>query len=214
MAYGARYVRMMAGDPGFFSGIGKLVSKVAAPIAAVSKIPVLGKVLGAVPGVGTALSVASLGASALGAASKTALGAKVLAGARAIAGGSKITKGPLKLPGGGSFGPSRPGIGSVIAGGTAVAAGLGLATGAFHKAAPSRKPKKQTAGQYARSNRRRSSVSRGSRCGCKAGTKKVCFRTGVRNKKSRRGGSRTAAQKRFAAAARRYGGRIPKGSSL
>lgn len=200
MSYGGRYIRMAAGDPGFFSGLVKTVSKVVSPVAkvvgAATKIPVLGSVLKAVPGVGTAINLVGAGTQALGIAKK-AVGA-----ARGI--GSPITKGPLML-GGKNLLPSRPGIGPVLLAGGATA--LGAAAGATMA---TRRPRTQAKSKRSRGTAR--STSQKTRCGCKKGTRKVCFRTGTRRKAS--SGSRTAAQKRFAAAARRYGGKIPKGVAL
>lgn len=198
MAYGARYIRMAAGDPGFLSGLVKGVSKV---VGTVSKIPVLGKVATMIPGVGTVLGVASIAGSLAGPAGKA------LQTARAVLGGSKVTKGALSLGGGAKF-PSRPGIGPVAGYGTALAAGAGLATGVATVAQKRRARRPATSPSARRSSRTRTTTSRSTRCGCKPGTRKVCF------KSRRTGGARTAAQKRFAAASRRHGGRIPKGAKL
>lgn len=216
MVYGGRYVRLAAGDPGLFSGLLKTVAKVAAPVAkvvgSVSKIPVIGKVAQMIPGVGTVVTGASLAGSALGALSKTKAGAAALQMARGAFGGSPVTKGPLML-GGKQLLPSRPGIGSMIGTGTAIggALGLGAMTGRALVGGGTKKKRATRTAPAASGGRRRrpfgAAATRG-RCGCKKGTRKVCFPV----RKSR--GTRTAAQRRFAAASKRYGGRIPKGARL
>lgn len=202
MSYGGRYIRMAAGDPGFFSGLVKTVSKAVSPVAkvvgAATKIPVLGNVLKAVPGVGTAISLVGAGTQALGIAKKA------VGGLRAGGVGSPITSGPLMV-GGKNLLPSRPGIGPVVMAGGATA--LGAAGGIKLL---QRKPATQSQGKRSRATGR-STATRG-RCGCKKGTRKVCFRTG--RSSSRRGVSarQAAARRRFAAAARR--GPIRKGTRL
>lgn len=212
--YGSRYVRLAAGDPGLFSGLVKTVAKVAAPVmktvGAVSKIPILGKVASMIPGVGTVVTGASLAGTALGALSRTKAGQAGLMAARKMFGGSPVTTGPLML-GGKSLLPVRPGIGMVAGAGTAIAAGVGGVVGG--RALTGKRRKRRTATAAAASGGRRRARAAGAaapgRCGCPKGTRRVCF-------KSRRasGGTRTAAQRRFAAAARRHRGRIPKGARL
>lgn len=213
--YGSRYVRFAAGDPGFFSGLVKTVAKVAAPVTkvvgAVSKVPVIGKVASMIPGVGTVITGASLAGTALGALSKTKAGAAGLAAARSMFGGSKVTQGPLTL-GGKNLLPSRPGLGLVAGGGSALAAGVGGVAAGRALVGGGKKRKRRTAAAAAGAGRRRARAAGAAapgRCGCPKGTRRVCF-------KSRRasGGTRTAAQRRFAAAARRHRGRIPKGARL
>lgn len=203
MPYGSRYVRVMAGDPGFLSGLKKIASKALAPVAkiagVISKVPIVGTLARAIPGVGTAISLATLAGPAV----KAAQGG--IAAARAAIGGSKITTGALKL-GGQTLLPSRPGVGTMVGAGTATAVALGI--GGAVRSAARKKPKKASSASRSGGSRRRTTTSAG-RCGCKAGTRKVCFKSGKRS-----GGTKTAAQKRFAAAARKYGGRIPKGASL
>jgi len=222
MAYGTRYLRLAQGDPGLFSGIVKAVAKVASPltkvVGGISKIPIVGGIASKVAGIGLrgvpilgqALTIGSLA----GMASKTALGQRVIAGARGALGGigSKVTRGRLDLGGGQSFGPSRPGMGPVAAGG---AAALGVATaGVLGSPSGSKRPKTSPQGKRKKRGGG-ASAARKTRCGCKKGTRHVCFKTGGKRKSKGSGGvsaKQRAARARFAKAAKR--GRIKKGAKL
>lgn len=97
-----RRMGLLRGDPGFLGSIGKIVGKVAP------------KLLGAIPGVGTALNIASIGGMALGAA-KSLGKAKNMTTALA----------PITGPGsvGGLATVTRGGIGRLALGAGAVGAG-------------------------------------------------------------------------------------------
>jgi hypothetical protein len=68
-----RYYQM-AGDPGFFSSLKKIAGKVGGLVGKVGKIPLVGPLLKAVPGVGTAISIGGIAAGALGIINKQRAG--------------------------------------------------------------------------------------------------------------------------------------------
>lgn len=73
MPYHGRFVRMAAGDPGFFSGLASIAKKIAP------------KALGFIPGVGTALSIGSVVLpAAKGLLQRAGMGAKVAGTAAAV----------------------------------------------------------------------------------------------------------------------------------
>lgn len=104
---GYRNTRLLRGDPGFLGGLGKIVGKVAP------------KLLGAIPGVGTAINVASLGATALGAV-------------RSFGKAKNLTTSLAPITGPGSVGGlatvTRGGLGKLALGAGAVGAGAYGAT--------------------------------------------------------------------------------------
>lgn len=84
-----RRMGLLRGDPGFLGGLGKIVGKVAP------------KLLGAIPGVGTALNIASIGGMALGAvkgigkAKNTITSLAPITGPGSVGGLATVTRGGL-----------------------------------------------------------------------------------------------------------------------